>query len=155
MDCPVDDQLGERHAFLLGNRPDLVQEAVHLLAVVGLEGQRARAVVTFLKFIIVGDLAGQEPPLQRAVGQDAFAVLQAIGHQLRLYLSLHHAVGHLVYGNVYGLLSRPHLVGGVVADAGRPDLALLHQPGHRLHGLFNGRGRVSPVNLVQVYVVGL
>src|SRR5690606_39268907 len=48
-----------------------------------------------------------------------------------------------------------HLLHVIVADADGPHLALLEQPVHGLRGIFHGRVRIGPVNLVDVDVVRL
>lgn len=76
---------------------------------------------------------------QRTVDQHADPVTLAVGLQ---------AV------ELAGLLELGHLVGAEVAGSNVPDLALRDQLFQSSCDLREGRVRVGPVNLVQVYVVG-
>jgi hypothetical protein len=91
---------------------------------------------------------------QRAVDEDAYAVLLAVGEYLLIDVPPEKVVGRLQAIYLAGLLELGHLVRVEVRDADVPDLALLHQLVQHTRRLLEGGVRVGPVDLVEVYLVG-
>src|SRR5215207_7332477 len=154
---PGDGDLCRRPAVLLPDRvkqldqlqvlrePRLLEVGVVAAPVVGGEVLDA----------LGGHLAGEQATPHRRVDDDADVVLLAIGQYLILDLALEHGVGRLE-GLDRGDLLRPlHLLDVEVRDPDVPDLALLLQLGHRGPALLDVLVGPGPVDLVEVYYVGL
>jgi hypothetical protein len=91
---------------------------------------------------------------QGAIDEDADAMLPSEREDARFDVATEQVIRRLEGIDRANLLERRHLAGVVVRDADEPDLALADELVERLRGCADRRGRVGPVDLVDVNVVG-
>src|SRR5215212_6518586 len=102
-----------------------------------------------------GHLAREQPAPHRRVDDDADVVLPAVREYLLLDAAVEHVVGRLEALDG-GYLPYPLHLGEVeVRDPDVADLALVLELGHCLPALLNVLVGVGPVDLVEIYDVGL
>src|SRR3712207_1434971 len=102
-----------------------------------------------------GHLSREQAAPHRRVDDDAYVVLLAVREYLLLHLTPQHGVGRLE-GLYRGYSLSPLHLGDVeVRNPDVPDLALLLQLGHRTPALLDVLVGPWPVDLVEVYYVGL
>lgn len=154
LDCPAQDELGDRDFPVFSQRFQLQDEVIDAPDVFIGEAGTVAPEVTFREDSSGIDRSGQESRFKRTVGKNGLFMVKAVSDGFLFDAPVDHGVGNLVGDDVDMFFRFGHLASAVIGHACVTDFSLIDQHLHGFEGFVHRGGIIGPVKLVEVDVIG-